>query len=193
MSDREYLLRMIYPHDLTVLEARKIYFSNSGFSDHTYTDRWAKLPFLWFHIYLPNFSGRRKAIPLHDINHILTEYKTDWWGEWQIGAYEIGTGCGPYWAGWIISLQGIIAGAIFAPRKSVQAFARGRRSKGVYHFSNHESLLLEKVGDLRENTTAPNETVSPTVIDAILFYSIVLLSITAHIAPFALLIFLLSR
>jgi hypothetical protein len=178
---------MIYPHDLSVLEARKLYFSNSGFDDRTYTDRWAKLPILWFHIYLPNFAGRRHAVPLHDINHILTEYKTDWLGEWQIGAYEIGTGCGRYWAGWLINLQGIIAGAFIAPKKSVQAFARGRRSKGIYHFMDHKPLLLENVGALRKSTTVSDEAVVPRVSDAILFYLIVLMSITAHLAPFVLL------
>src|SRR5688572_10939089 len=107
---------MVYAEDLTIQEAREIYFANSRFDASTYTEKWVKLPFLGFHFYLPNFAARRRAAPLHDIDHILTEYKTDWLGEWEISAYEIGTGCGRYWAGWMINLQGMLVGAVSIPR-----------------------------------------------------------------------------
>lgn len=175
---------MDYPDDLSIREARELYFSKSGFDASTYTDPWVKLPFLGFHFYLPNFSARRKAVPLHDIDHVLTEYKTDWLGEFEISSYELGTGCGRYWAGWFINSQGILPGVILAPRKLLHAFARGRRSQGVFGFGNYESLLSEKVGDLRRRTTAAHESVQPNLLDGLLFGLVVLTSTVVHLGPF---------
>ena len=151
----------------------------------TYSDDWIKLPVWKFHsLYLPNFPARRKAT-LHDIDHILTEYNTDWRGEWQISAFEIGTGCGKYWAGWFINLQGIIVGGICYPLDSVRAYARGRRSRGVYNYRDHEPLLSEKVGKLRSQLAVSAASVTVTAIDAILFYFTVLFSIAINFGPLA--------
>lgn len=182
---------MTYADSLTVREARDQYFRNSGFDDRTYTDRWVKLPVLGMTLYLPNVEPRRRAVPLHDIDHILTEYKTDWLGEWQISSYELGTGCGKYWAGWLINMQAILVGAIRAPRSCIQAYARGRRSKGVYHFHSVQPLLDGSLGQLREQTTAPPG--PATVLDGALFYSWVLFSLTIHILPLVIAAFALNQ
>ncbi len=164
----------------TVLEAREQYFAMSGFNADTYTDNWVRLPILGFQLRLPNFSARKKAVPLHDIDHILTGYKTDWKGEGLISAYELGTGCGRYWAAWAINLQGILIGLIHSPAEALRAFARGRRSKGVYRFSSYEDLLSKQVTELRRDTTASAE-VSISVSDVTLFAGIVLFSVVLHV------------
>jgi hypothetical protein len=174
---------ILYSNELLVKEAREIYFSRSGFDSKTYTESWIKLPIWNRHFYLPNFSARKKAVPLHDIDHILTEYNTDWKGEWQIAAYEIGTGCGKYWAGWMINLQGILAGSIFYPRDSVRAFARGRRSQGVFSYESYQPLLTEKVGDLRKRLMVPDDNVIVSVGDVILFYLAVFFSFGIFFGP----------
>ena len=181
---------MLYSDDLSVREAREVYFKNSGFDEGTYTDRWVKLPILGRTIYLPNIKPRRDAVPLHDIDHVLTEYKTDWRGEWQISSYELGTGCGRYWAGWIINMQAILAGGFRAPRECINAFARGRRSQGVYSFRSIEPLLSERLGNLRKRTTAPVENVRANFVDTILFYSFVLTSIIFHFLPLTAIVFI---
>lgn len=178
---------MPYSDDLTIREARELYFTTSGFDERTYSEKWARFPLGKFAFYLPNFPARRKAVPLHDIDHILTEYKTDYFGEYKIAAYECGTGHGKYWVGWMINTQAIIAGALLIPRESVRAFARGRRSKGVYHFQAHEPLLDRKVGDLRRETTASEHEVYPTVGDALGFFSLVTVAAIVHLGPLVLL------
>jgi hypothetical protein len=163
---------MNYSDELVVRDALEVYFLRSGFNSDSYFDRWVKLPLGPFRIYLPNFSARRKAVPLHDIDHVLTEYNTDWRGEFQISAYEIGTGCGKYWAAWFINLQGIILGSLLFPRDSVRAFARGRRSKGVFGYPSHEPLLSCRVGELRQNLTLPDQFTVSNFSDFVLLYLI---------------------
>lgn len=43
-----------------------------------------------FSIKYPNFDG--KALILHDINHLITNYKTNWKGECEISAWEMSSG-----------------------------------------------------------------------------------------------------
>lgn len=124
-------------------------------------------------IALPNIKLRRDAVPLQDIDHVLTEYKTNWEGEWKICSYELGKGCGTYWRAWIINMQALLAGGIRTPNGCLKAFARGRRSKGVFHFSSVEPLLEERLSDLRERTTASEENTFSNLADSFLLYSLV--------------------
>src|SRR4051812_21463599 len=178
---------MLYPNELLVRDAREIYFSRSGFNEKSYSETWIKLPVWKWHFYLPNFSARKKVLPLHDIDHVLTEYETDWKGEWQISAYEIGTGCGRYWAGWFINSQGILVGGIFYPRESVRAFARGRRSIGIYGYDSHLAILSEKVGALRAKLLFPPELVTVSTSDIVLFYASFVAAAIFHFSPFLIL------
>jgi hypothetical protein len=43
---------------------------------------------------LPNIPPRRRAVQVHDLNHVLTGYGTDWTGELRISGHELGMGCG---------------------------------------------------------------------------------------------------
>ena len=128
-------------------------------------------------------KARRDAVPLHDIDHILTEYKTDWLGEWEISSYELGTGCGRYWAATLINMQAILVGALRAPRLCIKAFARGRRSKGVYHFSSVDELLNQNLGSLRQLTTSSAENIKTSFLDKVLFFLWLFASVALHISP----------
>jgi hypothetical protein len=66
---------------------------------------------------------------------------------------------------------------------SVRAFARGRRSKGVFHHADYRPLLDEKVGSLRRQLTLPGEQVRAEVYDAALFYLFVALSVVINFGP----------
>jgi hypothetical protein len=176
-------LAQIYSDELSVREALEIYFMRSGFSSETYNSDWVKLPIGRFNFYMPNFSARKRAVPLHDIDHILTEYDTTWSGEFQISAYEIGTGCGSYWAAWFINLQGIVAGIFVCPLKTIRAFARGRRSPGIFANDSYEPLLEKKVGHLRRELTKSPESVRVSGSDLIYFSLWVSFSIAAHATP----------
>jgi hypothetical protein len=139
-----------FPDRLTLGEALELYFARSGFGRETYTDRWVRLPVGPFTLYLPNLGPRREVVPLHDVNHVITEYATDWAGELEITGYELGKGLGRYWFGWLIDLQGIWLGLALHPRRTLRAFARGRRSGNLYTtIENDERLLARTVGEVR--------------------------------------------
>jgi len=146
---------------LSVFEAREAYFRASGFSSATYTDDWVHLRLGPIPIAFPNTSGRKAAVKLHDLHHVATGYDTSWRGEGEIGAWELAAGCGRHWAAWVLNAGAMAVGLLIAPRRVVRAFARGLRSRTLYHREFGEDLLALSVGELREQLrlarAAPSE------------------------------------
>jgi hypothetical protein len=132
-----------------VREARARYFADNGFSEASYSDRWVKLKLGPIPIYFPNSPSRKRAIPLHDLHHVATDYKTSWTGEAEIAAWEIGGSCTTYWAAWMLNLGGFAYGLAIAPRRVYRAFIRGRHSKNLYHSGWSDDLLGLSVDELR--------------------------------------------
>jgi hypothetical protein len=82
---------------------------------------------------LPNPPARRRAVRMHDINHLLTGYNTVFSeGEMTIAAFEVGAGCGRYLLVWLINLSMFGLGLLVQPRTVYAAFKRGRRSASIY-------------------------------------------------------------
>lgn len=133
----------------TVRDARARYFADNGFSEAGYTDRWVKLRLGPIPFAFPNTAARRRAIPLHDLHHVATGYSTTFVGEAEIGAWEIGGGCGDYWAAWALNISAFAVGLLLAPRRVYRAFVRGRRSKTLYHGGWRPGLLDRSVDELR--------------------------------------------
>lgn len=145
--------RAVYKDEMTLREARAAYFARTGFDDTTYVEAWVKLPVGPFHFYMPNFAARKEAVKVHDLNHIVGGYGTDWRGEFEISAFEIGMGTGRYWFGWFLDVGGLAAGLLKSPTTTLNAFARGRRAKSsVYHHVDKwdDRVLDGTVGALRE-------------------------------------------
>ncbi len=130
-----------------------------------------------FHFYFPNFNARRKAVLKHDIHHLLTQYKTTLADESAISAWEIGSGCKKYWAAFLIDLSGVMLGVFVNFNGVLKAFARGRRTKNLYHdeFMNDQALDMN-IGDLRKHLRLdihPKDA-KPTFADVVLFFFLVL-------------------
>ena len=86
------------PESDTLRAARARYFEANGFgADGGYNKDWEIFRLGPIPIPIPNLQARREALPYHDCNHVLTGYTTDWQGEFEIGAYELGAGCGRNW------------------------------------------------------------------------------------------------
>ena len=100
-------------------------------------------PKLYF--YFPNFDARRKAVILHDIHHLVTGYKTTLAGESEISAWEIGSGCKSYWAAFFINTSGLMIGIPFNFFGVLKAFARGRKTKNLYH----NTIPVEQAMDMQ--------------------------------------------
>ena len=138
---------MRYDDGWTVREARQGYFDRNGFDTSGYTDRWVRLPAGPLAVYLPNLKGRKKCIAIHDLDHVATEYDTDWRGELQIAGFEIGVGCGRYWFGWMVNSQGIALGVLLYPRDVFRAYVRGRRcTMSLFSLRHVDDAVLDKDG-----------------------------------------------
>jgi hypothetical protein len=139
----------MYADAMSVAEARDVYFKENGFSLASYTDKWVKLKLGPIPLAFPNTDARKAAVKLHDLHHVATEYKTTWIGEAEIAGWEIGAGCGRYYAAWLLNLGGFGIGMWISPRRVFRAFVRGRRSRSLYDRVFGDDLLAIEVGELR--------------------------------------------
>jgi hypothetical protein len=136
------------PH-LKVREARQRYFERGGFGNGGYEDRWVRLKAGPLVIRFPNTKARLRAVKLHDLHHVLTEYDTSWSGEAEISAWEIATGCGRHYAAWVLNFGAVAVGLFIAPRAVYAAFLRGRQTTSLYGGKFEEALLERTVGEER--------------------------------------------
>lgn len=142
---------MIYAPEMTLRDARDLYFQLSNFgADGGYNERWIKVKVWKFPIWLPNLENRRRAVRLHDLHHVLTEYPTTWRGEAEISAWEVGSGgLHRYWAGWILDLMNFCQGLAINPRGVYRAFMRGRGGKNLFAIEFVDEMLNYRVGEYR--------------------------------------------
>ena len=140
----------LYEGSATLRENRARYLEKNGFGDGGYEDSWVTLKTLGpLKIGFPNTAARKRAIRLHDLHHVLAQYGTDWTGEGEIGAFEIGAGCGKHWAAWFLNASAMSFGVLIAPRATHRAFVRGRHARSLYDREWDESLLEERTSDMR--------------------------------------------
>lgn len=82
---------------------------------------------------LPNPASRRRALFIHDVNHVLTGYDTDFSkGELAIASFDLGNGCGAYWMAWLINFIMFGMALLVRPRETFRAFVRGRGCASLY-------------------------------------------------------------
>jgi hypothetical protein len=77
-------------------EARDLHLAANGFSLRDYEAPTFTVGIFGLSLKFPNTEGRKRAVPLHDLHHVLTGYGTDWIGEAEIGAWELGGGCNSF-------------------------------------------------------------------------------------------------
>lgn len=184
----------IYDGNMTIAEGLAYYLLRYCLGDGGYTNRWFKINFFWkFTLVLPNISNRREAVKFHDLHHVLTEYETGLKGEAEIGAWEIASGCGKYWAAWILNMGSLSYGFVLYPRAVYKAFIRGRQSKNLYHnIAYADPLLRTSVADMRNRLHIPVSTVSATTADRLYFVLWVVL-VTAMVATEIAVVVLLTK
>jgi hypothetical protein len=141
----------------TVREVIQRHHEQSGIApDGGLSDRWVvirlgriPMPFL-------NTSARRRALTLHDVNHLVACFGTGNVGEAEISAWELASGgCGRYVAAWGLDLAGLLLGMVW-PIHVVRAFAAGRSTGNAYAFDLEEILDLE-LSELRRALIRPKE------------------------------------
>jgi hypothetical protein len=158
-----------YPDTLTIREARARYFALNGFGEGGYDARWVRLQAGPIAIYFPNTAARVRAVRLHDVHHVVTEYETTWTGEAEIGAWEIASGCADHHAAWLLNLLALAIGLAIAPRRVFVAFVRGRRSANLYRAVVDEPLLAASVAATRRRLRLDHTVAAARPVDVVLF------------------------
>jgi hypothetical protein len=132
-------------------DARARYYEINGFgADGGDSLTWVPVKVLGLTFYVPNTEGRRRAVRIHDLHHIATGYQTDLRGESEISAWELASGCWQWPAALVLNLAGLGIGAVIAPRRTVRAWARGRRTRNLYSERRGiDHLLPRTVEDTR--------------------------------------------
>lgn len=138
-----------HPDKLTLLEAREAYFRDHGFgADGGYNSDWVDLKIAGIPMPFPNTRLRKRAVPFHDLHHIATGYGTDFLGECEISAWEIGAGCKHEVVAWQLDLSLSFLGVFIAPKRTFAAFVRGRRGRSFYG-EDYDGLLGLRVEEAR--------------------------------------------
>lgn len=134
----------------TLAAARDAYFRANGFGDDGgYSAAWVDFKLGPIPMPFPNTPSRKRAVRYHDLHHTLTGYATDTRGEFEISAWEIGSGCADFFAAWQLNLSGMVAGLFAIPRRTWRAFLRGRQTRNLYRASYDEALLARRIDDVR--------------------------------------------
>ncbi|MGV3625667.1 MAG: hypothetical protein ACO1OB_32955 [Archangium sp.] len=153
----------------TMRTALQQYFESNGFgADGGYSASWVDFKVGTIPFPFPNTDARKKAVKFHDLNHILTGYRTDTVSEFEISAWEIGAGCRHFAAAWVINLGGLTAGTFAAPVRTFRAFVRGRRQRASYWLP-YEATLEREVDDVKRELGVTDEQQSPSLSDVVLF------------------------
>ena len=106
---------------------------------------------------IPNTRSRKRAVRIHDLNHVVSGYHTDREGELEISAWELSSGgCRDYGAAWVLDLAGLVAGLFVCPGRTVRAFRRGRRQQNLYPYAPEELLAMEVDRALGLTRTQPS-------------------------------------
>ena len=173
-----------YPDNLTLHEARALFFARSGLgADGGYSDRWVRVDAKPFPFSFPNTRSRVRAAKLHDLHHIAMEYETDWPGEAEIAGWEIASGCGRHVWAWLLNLGAFAIGMVLFPGRLFRAFVRGRRAANLYREGFPEAQLSTKsVGWLREKLGIGGEDLPARVSDRLAFAFWCLVAIAYHVA-----------
>jgi hypothetical protein len=135
----------------TVGQILEAFFKDNNLGENGGLDKnWAKLKVGPLYIPFPNTASRKKALVFHDIHHVVTGYPGNWQGETAIGAWEVSTGCGKYYAAWALDLGAMAIGLLLFPRAVYKAFIRGQRSKNLYrnNISQQQAKQMRK-GELQ--------------------------------------------
>lgn len=177
-----------YADRLTLRDARGQYFALNGFGEGGYDARWVKLKAGPVHLYFPNTEGRVRAVRLHDLHHVLTEYDTTWSGEAEIAAWEIASNCRGYLAAWLLNFNALAIGLAIAPRSTWEAFLRGRRTRNLYSGPFRDELLAKGVGETRRELGLDRPPPRATPPDTGAFVAASLAGVASLVAPVAIVV-----
>lgn len=145
------------PASMSVREARDIYLAENGFTVEAYDAPTTSGSLLGVKLAVPNPLAHRRAIRLHDLQHVATGFGTDHAGEAEISIWQARRGVGA--AGMYVTtivMANVLLGLVLAPGRTLAALrAPGARGSLFSMAIDYESLLERTVGELREMLAIP--------------------------------------
>src|SRR5690349_22715918 len=97
--------RDAYQDELSLEQARRLYFQRNGFgADGGYGARWVTVRLGPLPFSFPNSAARVRAVRYHDLHHIVTGYRTNLVGEAEIASFELASGCTRFPAAYHLNL-----------------------------------------------------------------------------------------
>ena len=139
-------------------EARNLYLAANGFSVRDYDASTFAIGVWGLSLKLPNTEGRKRAVPLHDLHHVLTGFGTDWVGEAEIGAWELRAGCNSFIT-YYLNGCAVIIGLFISPGRVWRAFRAARGQRTLYYDpAPYDRLLQMTVGELRNKLGISQQT-----------------------------------
>ena len=133
---------------------------------------------------MPNFGWRRRALPVHDLHHLLTGYPCSPAGEFEMAAWEFAAGRYPHAGATAFCLPLVGLGAVLCPRRTWAAFVRGRASRTLYADGLTPVVLQTPLSVLR-GRTLPEIDPQPAASDLRAYVALSLVSLAWTAAPLA--------
>jgi hypothetical protein len=166
----------------TVREVMERHYVDAGIAaDGGFSDRWVVIRLDRVPVPFPNTTARRKALALHDVNHLVAGMSTGNVGEAEISAWELASGgCGKYLAAWVLDLAGMLFGMRW-PIRTIRAFAAGRTMRNVYVLDADEVFDMD-LTELRRELTRPDGRDRSRMLSGALFVGYLVLAIPVGLA-----------
>lgn len=99
----------------------------------------------------PNLDGQ--ALILHDINHLLTNYQTNWKGECEVSAWELASGGRPgHPTTWIYPILLVILGIFICPIRTLKAYRNGLGKRNSFVISLETNIFELTKNEVIERT-----------------------------------------
>jgi hypothetical protein len=126
---------------MTILEELKRYWESQNLpTDGGVNDAFNEAKIGNFSFKYPNLDG--KALILHDINHLITGYPTNWKGECEVSAWELASGGRKGYARtWIYPISLVLLGLVICPVRTYKAFKNGLGRRNSFLISNKIEIL----------------------------------------------------
>ena len=170
--------------DVALKEALQIHFAENGFPpDGGMSKKWEVVWVGPVPIGLPNIAARRRATPIHDLNHLVSGYGHDAMGEAENAAWELGGGCRDYVAAWVLNFGALGLGILRSPKRVFAAFVRGRRSRNLYSV-DIDSVMDLPLSAVRAQLGLDGSPRNGTPIDLVLFIGILAVGAMVGTLPF---------
>ena len=136
-------------------EVRDLFLAANKLSVQEYTAPTFTLRIFGLALKFPNTAARKRAVPLHDLHHVLTGYGTSWIGEAEIGAWELRAGCNSFIT-YFLNGGGVVIGLFLSPRRVWRAFRAAKGQHTLYREPvPYERLLRMSVGEIRRRLGIP--------------------------------------